>query len=294
MDQAQRGANALEASDFPTAIKYYTQALATNPHATDYYIKRSTAYSRLKPAHGGPNGQAALRDAELAVALGIQRARRELIITAQKRRAIALYQLERFGDADFIFKVVRGKVGPAASANSSAPTMASAMDAMNGGGSEKSSKDQELLIWEMKVKGRLGKLEEGDERAKVTVKEAPDLKVPPVEELKKLYLAETQGSSGAASFKSSDASLNAESRNQDAPSQSQPKPEPTAQPPATPQLPALNKVRHEWYQNSDTIVITLYAKGVPKDKAEIDIQNNSVRMHHFIIPDTLISLANLL
>ncbi|KAI9802312.1 MAG: hypothetical protein M1833_001818 [Piccolia ochrophora] len=41
------------------------------------------------------------------------------------------------------------------------------------------------------------------------------------------------------------------------------------------QTPA-NKIRHEWYQTSDKIVVTLFAKGVPKDKALVDIQEQAV------------------
>ncbi|RMZ79769.1 hypothetical protein DV738_g3247, partial [Chaetothyriales sp. CBS 135597] len=35
-------------------------------------------------------------------------------------------------------------------------------------------------------------------------------------------------------------------------------------------------VRHEWYQNNQSVILTLYAKGVPKDKAQIEIQDDSV------------------
>ena len=41
------------------------------------------------------------------------------------------------------------------------------------------------------------------------------------------------------------------------------------------QTPA-SKIRHEWYQTADSVVVTLLARGVPKDKATIDIQPHSV------------------
>ena len=58
---------------------------------------------------------------------------------------------------------------------------------------------------------------------------------------------------------------------------------PTAQPTSAPaevksegvQTPA-NKIRHEWYQTTDTVVVTLFAKGVPKDKATIEIQERAL------------------
>ncbi len=43
------------------------------------------------------------------------------------------------------------------------------------------------------------------------------------------------------------------------------------------QTPA-DKIRHEWYQTSDTVVVTLFVKGVPKEKATIDIHDRSVRI----------------
>lgn len=36
------------------------------------------------------------------------------------------------------------------------------------------------------------------------------------------------------------------------------------------------KVRHEWYQTNEDVVLTLYVKNVPKDKATIDIHDTSV------------------
>ena len=50
----------------------------------------------------------------------------------------------------------------------------------------------------------------------------------------------------------------------------------TAEPtPATVQTPP-SKIRHDWYQNNTTITVTLMAKGIPKDKAQIDIQSQSL------------------
>ena len=49
---------------------------------------------------------------------------------------------------------------------------------------------------------------------------------------------------------------------------------PTAQPEGV-QTPA-NKIRHEWYQTADTVVVTLFAKGVPKDKATIEVQERAL------------------
>ncbi|OJD22394.1 hypothetical protein ACJ73_06262 [Blastomyces percursus] len=276
MDEAQRGTKALAASNFPAAIEHYTRALMVNPHATEYYIKRSTAYSRLRAEDGGPNGQAALHDAEMAVALGLQRARREQILAGQMRRAIVLYQLGRYGDADFVFKVVRGKIGPSLS-----NTMESAM-AVNSGGGATSAKttSKELDIWEIKVGHWMRKLEKGDERLQVTVKEYPEIKVPEETKLKEIFRKQLEGCAGTsagnmdASKSSIDSGKGVSGLGNLAPSSTPASQQPSIAPPS--QAPIATNVRHEWYQTYDTVVITLYAKGVPKEKTDIDIQGDSL------------------
>ena len=100
MDQAARGAAALEAGNYADAINHYTAALRINPQAAPYYIKRSTAYQRLTKF------PEALADAEIAVVLAHHRSKRELIKDAQLRRCIALYHSARFADAQFVLEIV--------------------------------------------------------------------------------------------------------------------------------------------------------------------------------------------
>ncbi|WEW56036.1 Cochaperone protein [Emydomyces testavorans] len=289
MDDAARGAKALSASDFPSAIKHYTRALIVNPHATDYYVKRSTAYSRLKAEDGGPNGEAALRDAEMAVALGIQRARRELIIAGQMRRAIVLYQLNRFGDADYLFKILRSKVASTEAAESESKAMAAmGLADKSTAAREGGNKSQELQIWEIKVKSQLSKLASEDEKGRVTVKEIPEIVVPKQEELKKLYQTQLREMEGEAE----ESSVLAENavNTQQAPEKAEKEKtvdkavdvssssgtENKPQPVPANSAAAATKFRHEWYQSHDAVVVTLYAKGVSKDQAEIDIQEHSL------------------
>ena len=39
------------------------------------------------------------------------------------------------------------------------------------------------------------------------------------------------------------------------------------------------KIRHEFYQSADKLTVTIFAKGVPKDKGEIIIKEGSVSIH---------------
>ncbi|KAL8737269.1 MAG: hypothetical protein Q9181_001855 [Wetmoreana brouardii] len=220
MDQAAKGTAALNSKDFSAAVTHYTDAIAVNSQAVDYYIKRSTAYTRISP----PDYAAALADAEIALTLASNRGKRELIIQAQLRRAIALFSLEQYGDAKACFDWVK----------------------------EMKSDEKSLQIWGMKLDDKLKTLPEDNEKMRVTVKRMPGVQVPP---------QRTQKT--------------------EAPSQS---PEPVKAPlngveqptkPVGVQTPA-NKIRHEWYQTQDNVVVSLFAKGVPKEKTTIDMQPRSL------------------
>ena len=228
MDEARRGATALAEKDYASAITHYTNALASNHMAVDYYIKRSTAYTRLSPA----DHSSALADAELAVVLAHQRGKRELIAQAQLRRAIALFGLERWKDAEFCFKVVK----------------------------RLNEKEPTLGIWEKKVEGKL-KIIDGREGT-VGIKELPDVEVPKTGAKKlekKPEVAETKQETignSRVDVETGKATI----------------PDPKVEGVQTP----ASKIRHEWYQTPDTVVVSLFAKGVPKDKAIIEFQRRTL------------------
>jgi suppressor of G2 allele of SKP1 len=98
------------------------------------------------------------------------------------------------------------------------------------------SKEKTLPIWEGKVKLKLKDLSADDEKAKVTVQETPSAKEEP-----KAKAADSK----------------------------------PAQATQTLQTPP-SKIKDEWYQMHDRVVLTLLAKGVPKDKATVEINETSV------------------
>jgi len=95
-------------------------------------------------------------------------------------------------------------------------------------------------------------LGEDDERRKVSVKEIPEVEAPSAGALKNTANM-NQGSSSTSSTSTS-------------------APKPVVPTPA-------NKIKHDWYQNSENVYFTLLAKGVPKDKATIEIDKRSVSHH---------------
>lgn len=143
MDDARKGDAALSASKPDEAIQHYTTALKVNPSAVKYYIGRSTAYQRTSKY------AESLNDADIAVVLAKKRGSRELIKDAQFRRAVALYHLGKYADADFLLRIVKG------------------LD----------DKDKMLPIWESKIATKLKNLADDEQRA-VTVKETPDVEIP--------------------------------------------------------------------------------------------------------------------
>ncbi|KAI9746914.1 MAG: hypothetical protein M1815_004885 [Lichina confinis] len=222
--RASQGAAALERKDFESAIQHYTFALTEFPTSPDYYIKRSTAFQRSSP----PRYELALQDAEAAVHNALKRGKRELIATAQMRRAVALFGLRRWADARQCFLWAKAK----------------------------NEKEAALAIWLKRVEFELGKLEDGAEGTEGTVVEIPEPR---------------SNHTDKGEVKDGSTKTSADSNTTGAPATLESKPVEGVQTPA-------NKIRHEWYQTSDTVVVTLLAKGVPKDKAAIDIHERSANI----------------
>ena len=226
MDQARRGATALDSKDFAAAVSRYTEAIAQNSQAVDYYIKRSTAYTRLSP----PDHELAFKDAEIAVALATKRAKRELIAQAQLRRGIALFGLERWADSRQCFQWVK----------------------------KLNEKEKSLAIWEMKIDSKLKAMGDDHKGVEVAIKELPDIELPKQETKKTVEKTEQPQNTNGTTIA------------QPATSSASSQPEVVQTPPT--------KIRHEWYQQNDTVIVSLFAKGIPKDKATVDIKPKSLEV----------------
>lgn len=272
MNAAAQGDQALKDSNALLAIQHYTRALAELPRAVNYYVQRSTAHSRVKPADGGPNSLASLRDAEIALALARERGKRELILAAQMRRGVSLFQLGRYHDAKFLFDLIESKTRTEDAPEDKSASLQAAMS-----GSGKSKKDAaELQIWQMQVARKLKALENPDETA-VTVVEFPsDTKIPTEKELKAELESfktgkaapvanvskkrDTQPSASAAATSTQETTQGAEENK--------------------PSATVTEKVRHEWYQSGDSVVVTLYIKGIQKDNVQVDLKDESVSYNY--------------
>ncbi|KAK5137696.1 hypothetical protein LTR08_007267 [Meristemomyces frigidus] len=179
----------------------------------------------------------ALEDAERAVVNAQKRAKRELIVESQYRRGCALYNLGRYGDAELVLNVVM-----------------------------RMNKEHKLAaMWVAKTKTAMGKLEADDERRRCTVVEIPEVDAGP-----RATSVMDIGNSGAGSEAGS---TNGTPALTNSPT---PASDPVPAAPAPPQQTPVDKIRYDWYQNNNNIYFTLLAKGVPKDKAQIDITDRSL------------------
>ena len=262
MNSASKGEKALESSDFPSAIQHFTRALGHHPRSPTYYIKRSIANCRLKPADGGPHSKEALKDAEIAVCLARERGRHEVLMEAQFRRGVALFQLQRYADAGYVFGFVNARQDANDQLQDRSGKVMTAISAAKGG---LSTLEKEASVWSAKVGMKLKGLDEGDDRAVITVTEYP-ADVPELHTVKELM--EKPQSLGS-----------------DTPPTGKPPPEtiPTTAGPASTDrvekphaVPPVAKVRHEWYQSNDAVVLALYVKGVPKTNVDADLKADNV------------------
>lgn len=113
-------------------------------------------------------------------------------------------------------------------------------------------KDKNLIgVWKSKLEMQLSKVDGDDVVREVTVKEIPDVEFP----------------KAATSFR--------ETKN-DSIALPQLAGNPPMQLVTEGVITPPSKIRHEWYQTATHIVLTIYVKGVPKDKASVDIKENSV------------------
>lgn len=250
MEFANQGAKALSSSDAKTAVEAYTKALIEHPTSPDYFTQRAVAFSRLKP----PRHDLALQDAEYGTLCGQKRGKRDKIQAAQQRRVVALYSLERYADAKLVLDSMK-KWRPT------------------------NSKPQEMehQMWEAKINNKLK-----TNPQEPTTAEYPSTTLPDEKVLKKLLQQQLKkdgtfnydGEEVEVDMKDDDTKPESSTSQTGGSSSSVPSTTPAT---ATASAPTpLQKIRHEWYQNNQNVIITLYAKGVQKDKAEVDIEEDSV------------------
>jgi suppressor of G2 allele of SKP1 len=113
---------------------------------------------------------------------------------------------------------------------------------------EMDPKNKMLPIWETKLVTKLKDLSEED-KAKVTVEKVPDVEVPT-----------------AAASKPAKSSEKVEPSKPEQPAAA---PKPVVPTPA-------NKIKHDWYQNGESVTVNILAKGAPKDQTTVDFEKDTL------------------
>jgi suppressor of G2 allele of SKP1 len=119
-------------------------------------------------------------------------------------------------------------------------------------------KEKGLGMWQAKVVAEYDRLDEEAEGRKVTLKEIPDKvdRAPKEPQSKATTASEKAPAADAKELAGWTTGATT-----------------TATPVQTPK----DKIRHEWFQSSSKVTITIFAKNVPKDQADIQIGSQSVR-----------------
>lgn len=178
---------------------------------------------------------------------------------AQMRRAIALFGLGRIGDARLVLTWVR----------------------------KLNEKEKGLGMWVESVRKAYEALDDEVEAKKTVIEEWPDKRI--VEEVKaaldggEATLDTTESTPKEATYSASSApEVNKTEPVKPQTTQAKPAqaatPAPTSEPVARPAIQPTprDKIRHEWYQSSASVSISILAKGIPKDMAWVEISPNRV------------------
>jgi suppressor of G2 allele of SKP1 len=236
--QAARGKQLIDEKNFGDAIVAFTAALKESPTSPVYFTQRALAYQRNKQY------PEALADANAAVVYAHKRAKKELIVDAQIRRAVILYNLERYGDARAVLDVAK-----------------------------RMNKDaKEIGTWSAMIAHKVKVLGEEHEKMQVTVKEVPDLDL----EALNINASGPTATQGTAK-KVPDHDLDAPK----VPGSGTMVSVTNGTASGTPSPPAqtpVGQIRYEWYQNNQNVYLTFLAKGVPEDELLFDITGRKLKM----------------
>lgn len=184
-----------------------------------------------------PRHDLALKDAEHAVLHAQNRGKRDKIQEAQLRRVVALYSLGRYAEAQKLLTLVGNRENA-----------------------------QMFKMWEAKVAQKLRSLPEAGE---IEVHETPNISLPAPSTAEKLLKNQINAdgtfnfevAEGKVDIKQIDTKSEAHESAKDVQSQSS---------------PADAMIRQDWFQTATNVTVTLFAKGVDKDRLQQDIQATSV------------------
>ncbi|KAF6802565.1 SGT1-like protein A [Colletotrichum musicola] len=287
---ATQGMAALEAKRYDEAILKLSKALRQSPSPV-WLIARSRAYV------AGPGDFArGLSDAEFAFSAAVRRGNRALMQQAQHRRAVALFRLGRYADADacinWVLRLIDGArtsdpafLQPEVDENGNVTmTMErltqelqeadqktrSGGDIMSAVGAKGSPDRNRATSLRLQILTRLDAVPASERR--VSVKFAPDVSIDDfkVEEPTKSNTNEEVTDKGKGDKEEAkndgDDEYDSDLKKAAAESVRNTKPQQT--------------VRVDFFQSSTTLSVSVFVKNVPKEELKVEYESSEVRLSH--------------
>lgn len=255
----KHGDEAVQAKDFLGAIQFYTLALKENPQAFQAYLKRAIAYLKLK------NLDHAKKDISTAFTIANDRGKRSEIGLCYFRLAIIYYQERKL-------KLALSQFSKALEYDCKEATLQMWKDKCEydlknhpewnvDNGDDDNDDDKEEEKKEEEEKEREGEREAaevvGGERSTLNLDSSGDgnggkkLKSEVVEKTETTKVLATEAKASKPATQS-----NVDEINRIA--------------------PLSVKIREDWYQSNDDVIITIYAKNIKEDKLKVHFESKSV------------------
>lgn len=240
MDHNESGLALLDKGDAAAALVSFTRALIEHPTSPDYYINRSKAFARLNP----PRQDLGLKDAEIAIARALQRGKRDKVQAAQVRRVVGYFSSGQYVHASNLIALI-------------------GID----------EKEKTLAIWKAKVDKKLKEMDDATrshlEETTKTEKH-PSVKLPTDKDAVAM-LKKQINDDGSFNFDAAEGKTTNGQNKSDTLTTEESQVENTRPAVAVP-------IRQDWFQTPATVTVSIFAKGVDKEKLQCDIKEDSVSL----------------
>ncbi|TQV90563.1 SGT1 and CS domain-containing protein [Cordyceps javanica] len=300
---AQQGLAAAEAKDWDGAIAKLSKALQSSPNPA-WLLARSKSLLNLG------RFDAALDDANLAWHTAFARNKRPLMSEAHYRRAVAYFRLGRLADADaccvYAMRLIKGasavdREDPVAHLRDPdtgrwTPTVQDAMheartDDFNGGGKQGGDRGAAALAMsggggaapqakEWRIASTL-RVQILSAMAKLPADDPARMATAPVKPEEKELANPSTTSEDKKSAEEAKSAAPSTSTADEVPA---PAPQAPAPAPAKPVVPSDTPLRLQEFQSGKNMTVSIFSKGVNKDKLKVDFQPRSVHLENVIYP----------
>lgn len=238
----KQGDEAIKSKDFLGAIQLFSQAIKENPQAFQAFLKRAVSYQKLK------NLDQAKRDISTAFTIANDRGRRSdirlcyfklaLIYYQEKKLKMALSQFKKAEEYDCKESTIEFWKNKCEFDLKNHPEW----DVEESDDDIFDTEDQDIVEEDKKDVPKIEELEENDKKGKDSAKS--DAKGDTMSDVKSDSMSDARSSANVDIINKIS--------------------------------PLSVKIRDDWYQSNEEVIITIYAKNVKEDKLDIQFEENSV------------------